>query len=469
MYCKYTKHNAIDTSTFQHISLEHQRPARWFDAPWLDPVRVRGQIVALHQYDWLGRPFAIGFAALLCFVLAGPTSALEIGALPLAVVWLLRCIRFGDARRVTWSLLLQPITLAFLAWACWCAALIVGMPSQREAWNELAAARWSWALLALPFVGFDRSRWILCIAVGFLCVNLGQLAEAFGHHFNIASLEFKNYPDRLAAWLDPVSGASAMTAALGLVLPLAFMGRGKPRTLAIVASIAGFSGIIATGSRGAWIAASLLVLVVGAVAIKQSRSRISARSVAIAIVSTALVAVAGGILARGIIVPRVESAAHDLSLVLNRGDYSSDTGLRLFVAERAAQFVLANPLTGIGPGQFHTQVLAGITPENETLRARVPSHAHNTILHLAATTGVPGVLVWILMFALGLRNAWLHGSRGGWGTLAAGPFFGLVGLALVSGTDVVQLNQQSSAMLFVLLGLSPSLPFIFSREPSVQS
>ncbi len=468
MYCEYTKHNAIDTSPTQLNSESLQRKTRWFDAPWLNSVLVQAQIVALHQHDWLGSPFALGFAALLGVVIAGPTSVLEIGTLPFAVVWLLRCIRFSDARRITWALLRQPVTLAFLAWAGWCAALIAYLPSQREAWNELAAARWSWALLALPFVGFARSRWILCIAIGFFCVNVGQLVEAIGHQFHIPALEFKNYPDRLSAWLDPVSGATAMTAALGLVLPLAFMGRGNHRTLAIIASVAGFAGIIATGSRGAWIAASLLVLAVGVATFTRSGSRLSSRSRTMVVAVTLLVALCGGILARGIVVPRFEYAVNDLSRVVNHGDYSSDTGLRLFVAQRAVHFVMAHPMTGVGPGQFQTEVIAAIDPAEESLRARVPAHAHNTILHLAATTGVPGVLLWLLLYALGLRNAWAHASRGGWDTLSAGPFFGLLGLAFVSGTDVVQLNQQSCAMLFVLMGLSPSAPFIFTGDKSVE-
>ncbi len=418
----------------------------------------------MHRHDWLGRPFALGFAVLLCLVLAGPTSVLEIGALPFAVVWLLRCVRFSAARRITWTLLTQPLTIVFLLWAAWCAGLIAVQPAQREGWNELAAARWSWALLAIPFVGFARSRWILFIAIGFLCVNAGQLLEAIGHAFRITELEFKHYPDRLSAWLDPVSGASAMTAALGLVLPVAFMGRGRNQALAAFAAAAGIAGILATGSRGAWLAAGILLLVVAVAALKRARRPLSRRSIVLLLLAVMCVAILAGVFARRIVASRIDAAESDIARVIERGDYSSDTGLRLYLAQRATDFALAHPLIGIGPGQFHARTLATIDPAEQSLRARIPAHAHNTILHLAATTGVPGLLLWLLMFALGLRNAWLHAHHGGWGTLAAGPFFGLLGLALVSGTDVVQLNQQSAAVLFVLLGLSPSAPLIFPRR-----
>ena len=436
---------------------------------WIDGERVRQRIVDLHRMDWLGRPFALSFMVLWCLALAGPTTAVEIGGIPLAVVWLLRFVRFADARRITWGLLIQPVSLAFLAWAAWCAILIVRMPEQRHGWLELSAARWAWCLLALPFLGFTRSRWVLLVAVGFLCVNLGQLLEAIGHHFGIPALEFKHYSDRVSAWLDPVSGATCMVAALGLLLPVATLGSGRARLLAAMACLANFAGIIATGTRGAWLAATVLVVIAASLAIWQHRSAIRLRHGLIALGCLAVLLTAIGVLGRNVIVPRFEYAVRDVSKAWN-GDYATDTGLRLFLAHQAIEMVIEHPITGVGPGQFQAQSLARVQDRDAAVRSLIPSHAHNTLLHLAATTGLPGVLLWLAMFTLGLRNAWVHASRGGWGTLAAGPFFALVGLALVSGTDVVQLNQQTGATLFVILGLSPAAPFVFdTRDGTARS
>jgi|GEM_PF-1221551 len=449
-------------SEIRDSSNDGTRALKWFDAPWIDGDRVRTRILSLHQYDWLGRPFAIGLMVLWCLALAGPTSLVEIGGLPIAIVWLLRFARFADARRITWALLIQPITIVFLVWAAWCVLLIVRLPEQREAWHELGASRWAWCLLALPFVGFARSRWVLLVAVGFLCANFGQLLEAIGHRLELPSLQFKHYSDRISAWLDPVTGGTCLVAAFGLLLPTAMMGRGQARLLASLASVASFAGIIATGSRGAWLAATALAMIVAATTAWKLRGRVRARHAVVTFACVAIGLCAIGVLGREVIVPRVRHATNDVSRAWN-GDYATDTGLRLFIARQAVELAAEHPILGVGPGQFRAAAIARIDDHNAEMKELIPAHAHNTILHLTATTGFPGVLLWLAMFCLGMRNAWVHASRGGWGTLAAGPFFGLLGLAVVSGTDVVQLNQQTGAVLFMLLGLSPSAPFVFER------
>jgi hypothetical protein len=74
-------------------------------------------------------------------------------------------------------------------------------------------------------------------------------------------------------------------------------------------------------------------------------------------------------------------------------------------------------------------------------------------LHIAATTGLVGLTLWLTVLATGLRGAF-KGLGDRIGTYAASPGFALIGLMLAGLTDVVHLNGQTAALLFVLLGLS---------------
>ena len=57
-------------------------------------------------------------------------------------------------------------------------------------------------------------------------------------------------------------GGSVLVAGLGLHLPAAIMGRGWGRTLASGGAMVTALGILGTGTRGAWIAGLLLVMLV---------------------------------------------------------------------------------------------------------------------------------------------------------------------------------------------------------------
>jgi len=158
---------------------------------------------------------------------------------------------------------------------------------------------------------------------------------------------------------------------------------------------------------------------------------------------------------------RYQAAKDEVRAALERGDYQTDTGARLGMAIWAWQAFRAHPAVGVGAGGYRAWVeqesrRAAIpgTPPPTGPAAKVHAHAHNTVLHTAATTGLIGVALLVGMVLLGFRNAAALAAEGG--GYAAGPFYALAGLVAVSPFDTVHVNAQTAALLVTVLGLCPS-------------
>jgi O-antigen ligase len=87
-------------------------------------------------------------------------------------------------------------------------------------------------------------------------------------------------------------------------------------------------------------------------------------------------------------------------------------------------------------------------------QVRIHAHAHNALLHIAATTGTVGVLLAIAIVLVSLRGAFSELGPSGSSGYAAGPGFALLGLLLVSAFDPVHLNAQTGALLGTLMAMS---------------
>lgn len=406
---------------------------------------------------------------LLAFLLAWPTTWVELAGVPVIVFWIVRLRRtlptFIDVVR-------QPVVAALLALAAWNALSLSWSPDPKDGVWQLAGLRWAWMFLIL-WPSLDRRRWfVLALALGFLAGNLSQVSHALGRSLGIEAMTWNRLPDRNSGWWDPVVGGSLLCAALGLHIPAVLAGRGRSRLAGIAGVLITLVAIAATGTRGAMIAAVGL-LGVSAVwwaldALTQRQA--SGRRIALRRLSIMLtllgVGVAGAwIFAGQTIARRADLARNEIVQAIEHKQYHTDTGARIAMAIWSVDALAAHPLHGVGYGGFRhwmqqRAAADGLPPGSMPIHA----HAHNALLHQAATTGLIGLGLALLVFVLAMRNAVLVAkdaiiaSRACIGTPSeaylAGPAFALAGLLLVSAFDPIQINAQTAALACFLMAVT---------------
>ncbi|MFG0305623.1 MAG: O-antigen ligase family protein [Phycisphaerales bacterium JB040] len=391
--------------------------------------------------DAIGDRVMLWLACLGVAGLCGPTVVSELALAPLAVFFFVRTFNTFP----TWIHWFgQPMFLVALAFAAWQATTLLWTRDLRLGLDELSETRWAVVgVLVWPII--HRRRTLLAaLAVGFVMAHAAQVWQYADWKLGLHGPLYPPDPRRLSGWWDPVVGGSMLTAAVGLHLPGAVFGRGRTRWLATAGLLAALVGVLATGSRGAWLASGALVLGTLVFALARSRSR------------RALVAGAGGLVALGIglavlwgpVSSRVGQATAEIRDVA-QGDRRSDIGRRVDMAEWAGRAIVARPVGGVGAGGYRAWVETREGPE-------VFDHAHNSVLHLGATTGLVGLGLWGLLVWVVMRNASIGVRRLGDPGGTSGPLFALLGFVLVSAFDVVHLNAQTAALMWLLAGMCPT-------------
>jgi O-antigen ligase len=441
--------------------------------PFLQPDLVQSDLTRPMARDRFGHRLHLAFAVLFCVMLPGPISLVQIAALPLIVFF---AIRTPNIWRTWGSFAVQPVVLALAAFAALQAVSLAWTPSTKSGLNELADRRWIWAMWVLWPVMMHRPLLIGAIAIGFLAGNIAQALHIVGLRTGIPWLVWARLPDRNSGWWDPVVGGSVLVAALGLHLPAAIMGRGRMRLLGLGGAAITLLAIVATGTRGAWIAAAALLALVILIAIGRQTlarrlelapHRRSAFAPALILAFVVIATGAAGWLTVGETVMRRIAEARTEVARAQEGDYQTYTGARLLMASWAVEAFRQHPIRGVGAGGYRVWTHQQLEARGEAhLTPRIHSHAHNAPLHIAATSGLIGLglasLVMIFAVRGGLAQLGDPARGEGIGSYAAGPVCALIGLLFVGMFDVVHINSQTSALLAVLLGLClisrPRLP-----------
>lgn len=424
-------------------------------AGWLDSDRVAADLRVSSGSAALERLHVIAAVA-WCFMLGLPISFMEIAAIPLGVIALIRLLATPAWRNYRWAVVL-PTFVLLLAWTAWQAITLWWSMDRRLGVMQFGAMRFGWTLVAFVPLLSERRKLIAAASMGFLAFNVSQLANHVGVRYGVSWLTLRPFTDRNGGWWPEVIAGSMLVAALGLHLPSALMGIGRARMLGAGGTLVTYLGIFATGTRAAWIAAALLTAIVSVVAILRrptwgARARAAGFALAVIAVGSGAIWLAVG----PSVIRRYEAARDEYFRAVRDGDYDSDNGVRLKMKDWAIEAFAAHPVRGIGVGSYPAWVKAHADPAEAATRRFVHAghgHAHNAILQALATTGVVG------MALLGL--AWLAALVGGfgalrphdWGTNVAGPPFALLGLLLVTPFDSIHVTAQLSAVMLAMIAL----------------
>lgn len=395
---------------------------------------------------------AHGLACCVCALMVTmPTTPMELAIAPIGVVGIARVVRVMP---VTITLFRSPTFLLALAFTAWTALSMLWSPDPGQGADELADLRW--LLLVWLFAPAARWRlWIIAsLALGFVIGHCGQVANGAavltgGPDWLIG----KRTESRISGWWDPAVAGTILTAAIGLHLVPALLARRTVRLIAWAGLVAGFIGLLATGSRGGWLAtATLLGVVTMALLISRgTRRRVllpaGAGAGLLALVISAGVATRGEQLAE-----RFDEARVAVVEAWNGEGYDSDTGARILMKSVAVRAFVGSPVWGTGAGGYQAWAEANLDDAR-----RVHDHAHDTALHTGATLGLVGVLLgaWMLIFAL--RDGW-RAARSGSGVYHAAPLVGLLGLVCAMPYDTLHVSGQAAAVMWMLIALCVSFP-----------
>lgn len=423
-------------------------------SPWTiarSPLQVQDLFFRQRQIDGLGTNLHTAAAVVACLLAAFPTTPLEWAALPLLVVFLVRMTGQHPVLRPLW---LDPALWLLAAWAALVGLSLLWTHGSPKAWlGDAQSLRFAVLILALYPV-LDRRRWlIVALLASFAIGQCVQLAHALG------LTDINRLPGRVSGWWDPVVGGSLLCAALGMHLAGALLGRtARTRMLGAAGTLAALLGILATGSRGAWIGAAITIALAGLVAIWRLPN---SRRIGPLLAGMALLAI--GAAAAWFTPPvraRLDQGFAETRAAFQDQRFTTDTGLRVAMAKWAIAEFRAHPLLGVGAGGYQSWA-ATQTPERARkldapprARTMLHAHAHSWFLHTLATTGLLNAVLLFGALFLAIRSG-LRGPRDG--TRATGydaaPPLGLVGLAAAGLFDTITINQQTAFLFFVLFAL----------------
>src|SRR5581483_9832464 len=278
--------------------------------------------------------------------------------------------------------------------------------------NEPALRLFLAASLGLLLLGVLYSLWSPTgLGLGVPRKELGKNAEIVA--LALAVLAYVDRPARLArayvllaalvfvSAVKPVlthGGEVLATDSLQTEAPLVFLVLALPFASRLpVTALIGTGGVllVVARTRGGWVAAvAVAALVLGQRGLRGSVGRAAA---AVLGVGTVL------LVAAVLLLPSVRGR---LDALVSGHDQSVDT--RLSMLHAAELELQGHPLTGVGPGNFKTWLLANGSPVDFRIGVTViPRDPHDTFAKFAAEMGAPGLLLHLAWVAAVLAAPWL--------------------------------------------------------------
>lgn len=239
-----------------------------------------------------------------------------------------------------------------------------------------------------------------------------------------------NGADAVGTLGNAVLAAGWLVTSSAFVIGVSFGESGPWRAIELAASVLGVLAIGASGTRGAWLAVLVTLVLVVLYGGKVGRR----------VAAAALVLLAAAVLVLG---------GHGALEKLRSSDLAAGSaGSRWEIWVSTAHMIRARPFLGTGPGRYLYEF-----PKYETARHAAiergdvrADQAHSLLLQQAAEEGVPSALVLVLLAALAFRAAGRAVRRGDVVALAA--LFGLSAFAAQALFGIPTMETDALAWFF---------------------
>lgn len=408
---------------------------------------------AMRRADPLGDRIHLGLAMLAGLVVGSNTAPCEFVFAALLVCWVVRLLKIWS-----WGgrIFGQGLARMLAVWSVFAVLSLAWSVNPGQGGEELLRIRF----VLLPLLVYpvaDRARPIItCFLLGVAAIHVVQLMQYLGLFSSFVDAGRHNM-ERFRGLNHPVASGNLICMAAciyvaGLLAPGGRDGRTVARRATCGVGLAlSVVGLLATGSRGPWIAAAC-VLPLEAVVLA-ARHRTARRGLVIgAIVVTVVGALSWPWLGSSVR-DRVALGYSEVRNVLDAGDYASHTGARILMMRTAALLAAEHPIIGAGGGSYKDEAvaLAGrFIDASADAEQLIHNHAHNLWLHEAATRGLIGVALAAGVFVMGIRAAWQR-SRRNW--MMDGVGWSVLVLAACGMFDHPMITQNCSFALMLLLSV----------------
>lgn len=392
----------------------------------------------------------------MCFCASMPASYAEIST---GIAMGLAGLRLSWIGGVYLQLLRAPAFLFALAWGLWMFLSIQWSPD-RTAGLITEAGQWRWilAFFALfPLLPFRRAL-IGAYLSGFVLGHVAQAIDAAGGAQVVqAVFGLSRGDDRIAGYWGAVAGGTALAGALGLhVGALASTGGKVP----LAGTVLTLLGLVAIGTRGAWVAGAA-VLAIGAVwwfRRRRNAVRTSKRGAGVAALVLLAAFAAGGVALWPRVNTRIEQARRELSTAA-AGNLDTNIGARLVMWQEAWHALRTHPVVGLGAGGYQPWARAHLHAHDPAISPRVVhAHAHGTPVHIAATQGAVGLVLFGGFVACSVRAGRkariASGDRDD--GYAGAAWLGLVGLLIAGLFETLHTGSRVAVHLWILAALCHS-------------
>ncbi len=410
------------------------KPPYW--PPQSDPKVIASALQYVRHRDPYGNVAHQILAMAYCFTLPLSTAGNAVTFALLAGYGLLRS---PNTWRCYNPLLLSATLGAVVLFVGWYAMSTTWSVDTAQGLDELAAAR----VMALPLMLWpviDKMHWYIGAALaGVAAQNVVQTLQFF------ELLDYQHGASgRLGGWVQPIQTGAWCAAALCWHCSALLTSRQMWLRLLSGAGVAAAgAGLLASGSRGPWIAAAVAVPAVLLVVFVRAPS---ARRAALVFAGGGLLAlVAGWFAASGFLNDRIGGAVAEYRAAVDEQEYWTSTGSRIAFWSWAIDIWQPSPIIGAGAGSFPKKmrelpqyqqtlerarmsevyelegaewavsaeqpldVLPGYEKALATGERRIElyldhDHAHSTYFHTLAGTGVVGLALLVGMLVLIARR-----------------------------------------------------------------
>lgn len=434
------------------------------------------------EHDWIGHHVATILAMIYLFLLPLATMPKD-AAFGVLTGWTI--IRLPHTWRSFRAFKGMPILWVTLAWVGWQALSFTWSDNLPQAWDEFKVQRMLITpLLLWPIL--DRAPWLVMAALaGALAQNGVQAMQEIG---------WINLPvtgeGRLRGLIHPIHSAMWFGAAIMWHLSATLNARLMLRLVSVALLLVSAVGLIATGSRGPWIATAV-ALIAAIIIIPLRRPATRKPAIALAAIGIAGLALVW-VLGQNMIRPRLAEARQEIDNARQHQVYWTSTGLRLGLWGWAAEVWRSSPIIGVGAGGFpaayqaldsfqqakdiafqqsmHDDVegydaavaagrdvttLRGYKRGHRLYENRedylTRDHAHSTYLHALASEGAVGFALIVLVLLVIARQCW-NDRPDHW--YSDGMLFALICWIVGAQFDCYELNGHQLGMIALIAALT---------------